>query len=82
MNEDRLKGTMDEVVGSLKQKAGKLTGNTPLQIKGIAQQVKGKLENTWGEAIHAVNEANEESRTQNGTRTIGSGPFGGAGRRQ
>lgn len=82
MNEDRLKGTMDEVMGSLKQQAGKLTGNTPLQIKGVAQQVRGKIENTWGKAKHAVNEANEESRTQNGTRTIGSGPFGGAGRRQ
>ena len=82
MNEDRLKGTIDEVVGTAKHKVGKLTGDTSLQIKGIAQQVKGKLESAWGKAKLEMNEANEESRTQNGTRTIGSGPFGGAGRRQ
>jgi uncharacterized protein YjbJ (UPF0337 family) len=48
MNKDRVNGTIDKVVGSAKQKAGKLTGNTPLQVKGIAQQVKGKLETTLG----------------------------------
>lgn len=82
MNQDRAKGILDEAVGTVKRKAGELTGDTPLQIKGIAQQVKGKLENAWGKARDAVKETNEEARTQNGTRTIGSGPFGGAGRRQ
>jgi len=82
MNEDRLKGAIDEVVGTLKEKTGDLTGNTPLQVKGIAQQLKGKLENTWGNTKDAVNEANREPRTQHGERTIGSGPLGGAGRRQ
>ncbi|MGA3033699.1 MAG: CsbD family protein [Terracidiphilus sp.] len=54
MNNDRLKGTADEMVGSAKQKAGKLTGNTQLRVKGVAQQVKGKLENTLGKAKDAV----------------------------
>ena len=51
MNTDRVKGTIDEVVGSAKRKAGELTGDTPLQIKGIAQQAKGTTEtapNPWG----------------------------------
>lgn len=82
MNDNRLKGDLDEVVGTLKQKAGDLTDNTPLKIRGIAQQVKGKIENTWGKAEDAMDEANKETRTQNGERTVGSGPFGGAGRRQ
>jgi len=56
---------MDEAAGTVKQKTGELTGNTPLQIEGIAQQVKGKLENAWGKAKDAVNDANQESRTQN-----------------
>ena len=64
MNKDRVKGAIDEVVGSAKQKAGELTGDTPLQIKGIAQQVKGKLESTWGKAKDAVSEANQETRAQ------------------
>ena len=76
MNEDRLKGAIDEVVGTLKEKTGDLTGNIPLQVKGIAQQLKGKLENTWGNTIDTLNEANQEARTQHGERTIGSGPLG------
>jgi uncharacterized protein YjbJ (UPF0337 family) len=54
VNKDRVKGAVDQLAGRARQKAGKLTGNTPLQIKGIAQQVKGKLENTWGKAKDAV----------------------------
>ena len=54
MNSDRAKGTIDEMVGSAKRTAGKLTGNTPLQVKGMAQQAKGKIENTLGKAKDAV----------------------------
>jgi uncharacterized protein YjbJ (UPF0337 family) len=69
MNKDRVNGTIDKVVGSAKQKAGKLTGNTPLQVKGIAQQVKGKLETTLGKAKDAVRGANQGTRVKNGART-------------
>ena len=54
MNKDRVNGTIDEVVGSAKRKVGNWTGNTPLQVKGMAQQVKGKLENALGKAKDAV----------------------------
>ena len=54
MNKDRVNGTIDEVVGSAKRKAGNWTGNTPLQVKGMAQQVKGKLENALGKGKDAV----------------------------
>jgi len=61
MNKDRAKGTIDEVVGAAKQRAGALVGNTQLEVEGIAQQVKGKLENAWGIAKDAVRDANEEA---------------------
>jgi len=61
MNKDRTKGTIDEVLGAAKQKAGKLVGSTQLEVEGIAQQVKGKIENAWGKAKDAVREANEEA---------------------
>ncbi len=68
MNQDRLKGTLDEVVGAVKRKAGELTHDTPLQVEGIAQQVKGKLENTWGKAKDAVRDAvAEDAREQQDT---------------
>jgi uncharacterized protein YjbJ (UPF0337 family) len=82
MNSDRVKGAIDEVAGTIKRKAGELTGDTPLQIKGIAQQVKGKLEGVVGEAKDAVHAADGEARTQNSTHVRGSGPLGGTGRKQ
>jgi uncharacterized protein YjbJ (UPF0337 family) len=69
MNKDRVKGTVDVMVGSAKQNAGKLTGNTPLQVKGMAQQVKGKLENTLGNAKDAVRRTSQGTKMQNGART-------------
>jgi uncharacterized protein YjbJ (UPF0337 family) len=64
MNKDRVKGTIDEMVGSAKQKAGNLTGDIQLQVEGMAQQVKGKVENTWGKAKDAVRDAKKEAGTQ------------------
>jgi uncharacterized protein YjbJ (UPF0337 family) len=61
MNKDRVNGTIDELVGSTKRKAGELTGNTPLQIKGIAQQAKGKIENALGKSKDAIRESNAEA---------------------
>jgi uncharacterized protein YjbJ (UPF0337 family) len=57
MNNDRVKGTFDEVVGSAKRKAGEITGNTRLEVEGIAQQVKGSVENVWGKTKEAVHDA-------------------------
>jgi uncharacterized protein YjbJ (UPF0337 family) len=48
MNKDRVKGAIDEAMGSAKRKAGKLTGNRRLQVEGVTQQAKGKIENALG----------------------------------
>jgi uncharacterized protein YjbJ (UPF0337 family) len=68
MNSDRVKGTIDEAVGSAKRKAGALTGNTQLRVEGMVQHVKGKVENAWGKAKDVVQEANEEAAVQHETR--------------
>ena len=60
MNRDRVKGTIDEVIGTAKRKAGKRTGDTPLQVKGITQQVKGRLEKTLGKAKDVVHKASND----------------------
>jgi uncharacterized protein YjbJ (UPF0337 family) len=57
VNKDRVKGTIDETVGSAKRKAGELTGSTKLQVEGMAQQVKGKVENALGKAKDAIHDA-------------------------
>ena len=61
MNSNQVKGSVDEVVGSIKRKAGELTGDTQLQIKGIAQQVKGKVESAWGDAKEEISDAADGS---------------------
>jgi uncharacterized protein YjbJ (UPF0337 family) len=68
VNKDRAKGTIDEVLGSAKRKAGKLTGDTQLEIQGMAQEVKGRVENAWGKAKDVVQEANEEATVQDELR--------------
>jgi uncharacterized protein YjbJ (UPF0337 family) len=61
MNMERMKGTLDEVVGSAKRKAGELTGDSKLQGEGMAQQVKGKAEYAWGKTKDTVQDAVENT---------------------
>jgi uncharacterized protein YjbJ (UPF0337 family) len=57
---------IDETAGSVKRKAGKLTGNINLQAEGVAQQVLGKVETTLGKAKDAVLDANQPAAVQHG----------------
>jgi uncharacterized protein YjbJ (UPF0337 family) len=66
MDSNRVKGTVDELVGVAKKKAGALTGNTRLQVEGTAQQVKGKLENALGKATDAVRDAKTKATEGSG----------------
>ena len=68
MNRDRVKGTIDEVAGSAKRKVGALTGNTKLEVEGMVQQAKGKVENAWGKTKDAVRDAAEGSEVRLETR--------------
>ena len=57
MNKDRVKGAIDEVVGSAKRHVGSLTGNTKTQIEGAVQQLKGKAETAVGKMKDSVSDA-------------------------
>lgn len=61
MDINRAKGALDKVVGVTKQKTGKLTGDRQLQVKGIAQELKGKVEDAWGQAKDAVRDSNKKT---------------------
>jgi hypothetical protein len=39
-----------------------------LQVEGMVQQVKGKVENAWGNAKDVVHEANQEAEVKHDTR--------------
>lgn len=61
MNKDRVKGKIDEVVGSAKRHAGKLTGDSRTQVEGAVQQVKGKVETAVGKLKDAARDARDKA---------------------
>ncbi len=68
MNKDRVKGMIDVAAGTAKRKAGEWAGDGQLQIEGMVQQAKGKLENAWGKAEDAIHEANLEAEVKHESR--------------
>lgn len=47
---DRVKGKTDQGIGSVKEMAGKATGNERLRAEGTVQKTKGKVQDTAGRA--------------------------------
>lgn len=77
MDKNRVKGTINEVVGSAKRHVGGMTGNSKTEVEGAAQQLKGKVQNTVGKvkdaarntrdnftAPHQTNRQNEREHRQ------------------
>ena len=48
MDKDRMKGKVDEMAGRAKRQVGEWTGDTKSQVEGGAEEVKGKVQNAWG----------------------------------
>ncbi|MGN6774953.1 CsbD family protein [Rhizobium sp.] len=57
MDKNRVKGAVKEATGSLKEAAGKLTGNNRLKMKGAAEKVEGKILTKVGRAKDAIRNA-------------------------
>jgi uncharacterized protein YjbJ (UPF0337 family) len=51
-----------DIAGKAQEKAGELTGSESQQIKGMKNQVEGKVQKTVGDAKDAIDEANEPPR--------------------
>jgi uncharacterized protein YjbJ (UPF0337 family) len=64
MNNDTVKGTVDDVAGRAKRQVGEWTGDTNAQVEGAAQQIKGKAEKAWGNVKDAAQDAKEEAQRQ------------------
>lgn len=54
MSNEQAKGTAKEGGGSIKEAAGKLTGNERLEAEGTGDRVEGKTEKNIGKVKHAV----------------------------
>jgi uncharacterized protein YjbJ (UPF0337 family) len=48
MDKDRIEGALEKAKGTLKDIAGKVTGDTKLEAEGKAQKVGGTVQNTVG----------------------------------
>jgi uncharacterized protein YjbJ (UPF0337 family) len=57
MNKDRVEGKVKDVAGRIQRQAGEWTGDTESQVKGAGKQAEGKVQNAWGKAKDAANQA-------------------------
>jgi uncharacterized protein YjbJ (UPF0337 family) len=57
MNEDQVKGALRGIAGKIQEEPIKLFGSTDLQVKGLKNQAKGKVQQHIGNLKVAVKDA-------------------------
>jgi uncharacterized protein YjbJ (UPF0337 family) len=57
MNNEHVKGAIDNVVGKTKEVAGHAIGNKKLEVEGKLDQAKGAVHDAAGDAMDAGREA-------------------------
>ena len=62
MNKDRAEGKAKDLGGRIERQVGEWTGDSEKQAHGAAKQVEGKVQNAWGKAKDAVQDAADKSR--------------------
>jgi uncharacterized protein YjbJ (UPF0337 family) len=61
MNEDEVKGKMDQASGTVKENVGRAMGDPLLEEKGADQRSSGKMEAGFGKARRKVGEAMKDA---------------------
>ncbi len=59
MDKARTDGIANQAAGAVKKFAGKVTGDTKLEVEGTLQQAGGKIQNAVGGARDAQREASK-----------------------
>jgi uncharacterized protein YjbJ (UPF0337 family) len=59
MDQDRIKGSLDQAKGKIKEGVGKATGDSKLETEGKADQISGKVQNTIGGLKDKIRESTE-----------------------
>lgn len=57
MDKDRIEGAKKQVVGSVKEALGKVTGSEKLEAEGTAEKAGGKVQGKVGEAKDKARDA-------------------------
>ena len=59
-NNDEVKGKWEQAKGTVKDKAGELTGNERLEAEGETQHASGEVQEGWGKVKRGVSNAVED----------------------
>ena len=59
INKDEVKGKFEQAKGTVKDKAGELTGNERLEAEGEAEHAEGEVQESWGKVKRNVSSAVE-----------------------
>jgi uncharacterized protein YjbJ (UPF0337 family) len=70
MDKQRVKGAIDQAVGSTKRHIGNLTGDTRTQVAGATQEIKGKVETAVGKIKDGVRHANNNAEADRNQREV------------
>lgn len=62
MDKERVKGMADQAKGSVKETAGKMTGDEKLKTEGKMDRVEGKVRNAVGGMKDELRETSRETR--------------------
>ncbi len=54
MDKNRIKGTVKQAEGTVKEKLGQLTGDTSLEAEGKLKKAEGTIQKAFGEAKDAL----------------------------
>ena len=54
MNNQHVKGSVHKTKGKIKEEVGHMSGNSGTAIRGVAEQIKGKIENGLGDMKDAI----------------------------
>ena len=57
MDQDRMKGSLKQAKGNIKEAAGKATGDEKLKREGQSDQVEGKVQNVVGGIKDSIKDA-------------------------
>jgi|HubBroStandDraft_3_1064219.scaffolds.fasta_scaffold385607_2 uncharacterized protein YjbJ (UPF0337 family) len=68
MNKDQIAGAGKVAAGTVKDVAGKLTGDLELRAKGVAEKMVGKVQGKLGDAEEAAKRNAEDLHKQDAAR--------------
>jgi uncharacterized protein YjbJ (UPF0337 family) len=57
VNKDQVTGVAKQVKGSIKEAAGKATGDKKTQAKGTADKIAGKVQKTYGDVKEKIKDS-------------------------